>query len=195
MDGLISMNWNEGLFDSLLFAGGTLFFLWVSRHALRNPRAHGFYRFFAWECMLALLVLNHHWWHEDMFGWRQQISWALLLVSFLMAIYAVFLLTRKGGHAGSERSELELLHFEKTERLVTDGIYRYIRHPMYAALLYLAWAIYLKNITLLTTALVAAASVLLWLTALRDEAECFAYFGAPYQDYRRQTKRFVPFVW
>ena len=65
---------------------------------------------------------------------------------------------------------------------------------MYAALLYLAWAIYLKNITLLTTALVALASVLLWLTALRDEAECRAYFGSPYQDYQRHTKRFVPFL-
>ncbi len=184
------MGWSDGL----LFAAGTAFFLWVSRHALRNPQAHGFYRFFAWECMLVMLVLNRQWWHADMFGWRQQISWFLLLLSLILAIYSVRLLTRKGGHAGNGRAESELLHFEKTERLVTEGIYRYIRHPMYAALLYLAWAIYLKNITVLTTALVAVTSVLLWLTALRDEAECRAYFGASYQDYQRQTKRFVPFV-
>ena len=184
------MNWNDGW----VLALGTAFFVWVSRHALRNPRAHGFYRFFAWECMLVLLVLNRPWWHVDMFGWRQQISWGLLLISFVLAIYSTRLLIRKGGHAGAGRSESELLHFEKTARLITDGVYRYIRHPMNAALLYLAWAIYLKNITLLTTALVALASVLLWLTALRDEAECRAYFGSPYQDYQRHTKRFVPFL-
>lgn len=183
-----------GQFEILLFVLGTVFFVWVSRHALLNPRAHGFYRFFAWECMLALLALNYRWWHEDMFALRQQVSWMLLLVSLALAVYALQLLMHKGGHAGEERAEAELLHFEKTERLVTNGIYRYIRHPMYAALLYLAWGIYLKNITGTTTALVAAASMFLWFTALRDEAECLLYFGQPYQDYQRQTKRFVPFL-
>ena len=184
------MHWS----DALLFAVGTAFLTWVSRHALRNPRAHGFYRFFAWECMLAMLVLNYRFWHTDMFSPRQLVSWGLLGISVGLAIHSVVLLKRKGGHAGPNRAETELFAFEKTSHLVTDGIYRYIRHPMYAALLYLAWGIYLKNTTVLTTVLVLLASVFLWFTALRDETECRAYFGPLYDDYKRRSKRFVPFL-
>ena len=180
--------------DALLFALGTAFFAGVSRHALRNPRAHGFYRFFAWECMLALLVLNYRWWHTDMFAPHQIASWILLACSVGLAIHSVILLKRKGGNAEQTRTDTELFAFEKTTQLVTDGVYSYIRHPMYAALLYLAWGIYLKNTTVWATVLVLLASVLLWLTALRDEAECRAYFGQAYRDYQRRSKRFVPFL-
>ena len=37
-----------------------------------------------------------------------------------------------------------------------------------------------------------AGSVLLYLTARRDEAECLAYFGQPYADYMKRTKGFIP---
>jgi protein-S-isoprenylcysteine O-methyltransferase Ste14 len=36
--------------------------------------------------------------------------------------------------------------------------------------------------------------VCLWLTALRDEAECRAHFGEAYVRYMAHTKRFVPWV-
>jgi protein-S-isoprenylcysteine O-methyltransferase Ste14 len=41
---------------------------------------------------------------------------------------------------------------------------------------------------------VGVATVLRRLTALRDEAECRAHFGAAYDAYMRTSKRFVPFV-
>ncbi|MBS0342567.1 MAG: isoprenylcysteine carboxylmethyltransferase family protein, partial [Proteobacteria bacterium] len=49
-------------------------------------------------------------------------------------------------------------------------------------------------VTLQSTTLVAGASVFLLLTALRDEVECRAHFGADYADYMRRSKRFIPFV-
>jgi protein-S-isoprenylcysteine O-methyltransferase Ste14 len=33
---------------------------------------------------------------------------------------------------------------EKTTILVTTGAYRYIRHPLYSSLLFLAWGIFFK---------------------------------------------------
>jgi len=32
------------------------------------------------------------------------------------------------------------------------------------------------------------------LTALADEKECVAFFGGEYLDYKRRTRRFIPFV-
>jgi len=65
---------------------------------------------------------------------------------------------------------------------------------MYTALMLLAWGAFLKQFTWLTLALVLAATVLLVLTALRDEEECIAHFGDAYREYMRRTRRFIPFV-
>lgn len=179
--------------ESLLFLAGTAFFVYVSRHALLNPRSHGFYRFIAWECMLALVLLNFPMWTVDPFSPRQIVSWLLLASSLALAVHAVQLLKRIG-QPGTERQDAELYKFERTSQLVTDGAFRYIRHPMYAALLYLAWGAYLKDLSPASTALAAVASLALFITALRDEAECLQHFGTPYAEYMKTNRRFVPFL-
>jgi protein-S-isoprenylcysteine O-methyltransferase Ste14 len=176
-----------------IFGLGTAFFAWVSRHALLKPLSHGFYRFFAWECILALVLVNFPMWEVDPFAPHQLVSWALLLVSPVLAIEAVRLL-RQLGRPSVQRSDAELLSFERTSLLVTTGVYRYIRHPMYAALLFLAWGAFLKDTSVASVSLVAGASALLVLTALRDEAECSRHFGAAYADYMKTSKRFVPYL-
>jgi protein-S-isoprenylcysteine O-methyltransferase Ste14 len=181
------------LTSALLFLAGTALLAWFSRRSLLKPRSHGFYRFFAWECMLALVILNFPVWTVDPFAPRQIVSWMLLFTGIPLVIHAVQMLKRIG-QPGEARGEHELLGFEKTQSLVTVGVFRYIRHPMYAALLTLAWGAFLKDVSLATVALIAGASVFLLLTALQDEAECLRYFGEPYREYMRRTKRFVPFL-
>ena len=177
----------------IIFVVGTAFFAWVSRHALMKPLSHGFYRFFAWECILALVLVNFPVWEVNPFAPHQIASWTLLLISPILAIHALQLL-RRLGRPSVQRSEAELLSFERTSLLVTTGAYRYIRHPMYAALLFLAWGAFLKDTSVASVALVAGASAMLVLTALRDEAECSKHFGAAYADYMKTSKRFVPFL-
>ena len=178
---------------ALLFLAGTAFFVWVSRHALLKPLSHGFYRFIAWECILVLVLLNFPVWTRDPFAPHQIVSWALLLTSIVLAIHAVRLL-RGIGAPTAARSDAELLPFERTSTLVTTGAYRWIRHPMYAALLFLAWGAFLKDVSWVGALLVGGASIALFFTALRDEAECTEHFGTAYTDYIRTRKRFVPFL-
>ena len=97
---------------------GSAFFLRVSWHALRNPRSHGFYRFIAWECMLALVLLNFPQWTVDPFSPRQIVSWVLLGTSVALALHGVRLL-RAVGRPGAARDDAELFAFEKTSTLVT----------------------------------------------------------------------------
>lgn len=180
------------MLEALVFLFGTVYFAWVSRRALARPRSHGFYRFFAWECMLALVLVNFPRWSADPYSPRQLVSWLLLAGSLVLAVHAVRLLKRLG--APGERGDAALLAFERTSALVTTGAYRYIRHPMYASLLFLAWGAFLKDISPASVVLVAGATAALFLTALRDEEECRQYFGAVYVDYMKTSKRFVPFV-
>jgi protein-S-isoprenylcysteine O-methyltransferase Ste14 len=78
--------------------------------------------------------------------------------------------------------------------LVTEGVYRYIRHPLYSSLLFLGWGIFFKRPSCLVGLFALVASAFLVLTARVEEGENIRYFGEVYQEYMKHTKMFVPFV-
>lgn len=178
----------------ILFVLASAWIVYLSRRSLVRPRSHGFYRFFAFEFILALVLLNLNAWFKSPFAWHQIISWILLVTALVPLGFGVRSLTARGKPARQREGEPQLLGFEKTTALVTSGIYAYIRHPMYSSLLLLAWGAFFKAPGWAGALLAAAATLALVFTARADEAECIAYFGEAYQDYMKRTKRFVPFV-
>lgn len=177
-----------------LFIAGSAVIVWWSRKPLRNPGSHGFYRFFAWEAILGLVVLNRQVWGKDPFSSHQLLSWLLMAISIALVISGVRTLKRHGA-ADALRDDGSFYEFEKTTELVSQGIYAHIRHPMYASLLALAWGAFLQNPNRIGVAVAGIATLSLWMTAHSDEKECLRYFGQPYADYMGQTKRFVPFLY
>jgi protein-S-isoprenylcysteine O-methyltransferase Ste14 len=178
----------------LIFAGISLILLYISWTSIHAPGSHGFYRFFAWEFIAALLVQNFEYWTVNPFAWYQVISWILLFTSLIPLIFGVRTLINQGKPAKQRIGEEQLLAFEKTTRLVTSGIYQWIRHPLYSSLLLLTWGIFFKSISLTGIFLSVVASLFLLLTARADEAECTRFFGPAYLDYMQKTKRFIPFL-
>lgn len=178
----------------LIFALGSMALAYISRASLRQPRSHGFYRFFAWEAILALFLFNVNFWFCNPLSWHQLIAWTLLGASLLPLALGVHSLRRRGQASQDRAGDPTLLAFEKTTLLVTSGIYAYIRHPLYSSLLLLAWGIFFKNPSLPAALLALVASLFLYATARADERECLAYFGAAYQDYMQTTRRFIPFL-
>jgi protein-S-isoprenylcysteine O-methyltransferase Ste14 len=177
-----------------IFVLVSLWLIYISRQPLRQLASHGFYRFFAWEAILALLLLNIGYWFHDPFSWQQLISWTLLIASAILVLHALWLF-RKVGRPDTGRIGESLYALEKTTELVEVGAYRYIRHPMYTSLLLLAWGIFFKSPSWLAGLLAAAATAFLALTARAEEAENLRYFGPAYQEYIRRTRRFFPFLW
>ncbi|MHB1192921.1 MAG: methyltransferase family protein [Longimicrobiales bacterium] len=178
-----------------LFGVSTLALAWVSRRPLRDPTSHGFSRFFAWVAIVALVLLNFRGlgaWFADPFSLRQIASWILLFGSIALLVPAVVLLRTRGRPDADGRDGEGLYGFEKTEKLVTTGVYRWVRHPMYASLLWLAWGVFLKRPGWTALGLVVVATACLLLTARAEEAEDIAFFGDAYRDYMRRTRRFVP---
>ena len=178
----------------LAFAIGSVVLVTLSRKTLTHLRSHGFYRFFAWECILALIILNFPYWEINPFAPHQLISWLFLAISIFLVIHGVRLL-KLIGKPSENRPDTELLAFEKTTQLVTVGAYKYIRHPLYSSLLFLAWGVFFKQPASLPGLLLAlTASFFLLLTAKSDESECLLHFGDAYQVYMLGTKRFIPFL-
>jgi protein-S-isoprenylcysteine O-methyltransferase Ste14 len=88
------------------------------------------------------------------------------------------------------------LELREGHRLVTHGVYRRIRHPMYLALLVfsLGQALALPN-WLAGPSYGAAFVPLFALRVGREERMMLEAFGREYEAYRARTRRLVPGVW
>ncbi|OGL29920.1 MAG: hypothetical protein A3G44_08390 [Candidatus Rokubacteria bacterium RIFCSPLOWO2_12_FULL_73_47] len=156
----------------------------ISWTSLANPRAHGFYRFFAFESILALVVLNARQWFSHPFAVRQILSWMLLAASAALAAHGFHLLRVVGKPEG---------RVENTTRLVRVGAYRHIRHPLYCALILLGLGALLKGPSLVSGGVALVMVGALIATARAEEAENLAKFGDAYAAYMKDTRMFLPF--
>jgi protein-S-isoprenylcysteine O-methyltransferase Ste14 len=176
-----------------LFIVLSIFLVFYSRQSLRSPKSHGFYRFFAWEAMSVLILLNLNYWFFQPFRIHQIISWLLLIASLFLVIEGVRLL-RVVEKSESERSDPSLKGFEKTTELVKTGIYRYIRHPLYSSLLFLCWGAFFKHPDWSGAGLAVVATFFLTVTAKIEEAENIRFWGDTYREYMKQTRTFIPYL-
>jgi protein-S-isoprenylcysteine O-methyltransferase Ste14 len=164
-----------GIFTTLLL-GFTL----IRTHPYR------FSRFLAFEGILSLIFLNARLWFVDPFSPRQILSWILLFGSTVLVIQGFYLIKSRGAPRGD---------FEDTTQLITNGIYRYIRHPLYASLLLLGAGVYFKQPTWIGTVLLGLTLLGIFLTANIEEQHNLERFGEEYREYMEKTNRFIPFIY
>ncbi|OGN99853.1 MAG: hypothetical protein A2Y59_02985 [Chloroflexi bacterium RBG_13_52_14] len=173
------------LLKLVIFVFVSVGILVLSWQSLRNPRSRGFYRFFAFESILILILLNLEHWFRDPFSVHQIVSWLLLLCSIVLVAHGFYLL-----HViGRPKSGIE-----STTTLVMVGAYKYIRHPLYSSLLFLAWGVFFKDVSLLGGILASVATAFLIVIAKMEEAENIQKFGAEYTVYMKSTRMFIPFL-
>ncbi|MEO1421066.1 MAG: isoprenylcysteine carboxylmethyltransferase family protein, partial [Pseudomonadota bacterium] len=110
---------------------------------------------------------------------------ALLVVGLMIALIGV-------AQFRNYRTTVNPIRPEKASSLVTDGIFKWTRNPMYLGLLMvlLAWAVWLGN----------GAAVLIGLTfvpllnklqIIPEETALLEKFGQPFQDYLNRTRRWL----
>jgi protein-S-isoprenylcysteine O-methyltransferase Ste14 len=77
--------------------------------------------------------------------------------------------------------------------LVTTGPYRYMRHPIYAAILLFVWTGIAANLSVLSVALGLVATAMLCLRMIFEETLVRQRYPE-YDEYARRTRRVIPFV-
>lgn len=167
----------------ILIAATILIILFSWFVSLREKRYHGIPRFFVFEGLLILGLFQADVWFDDPFSIRQIISWILLVGSIPYALGALILFHRHGEHGKN---------FENTTKLVSRGLYKYIRHPMYASLLFLGWGMFLKEMNLVSVILIIVITFAVYLTCKVEEKEMIAKFGVEYKDYMKTTRLWIP---
>lgn len=173
------------MYKLLIFVFSSLGLIIFSWSSLRNPRSHGFFRFFAFESLLILILLNVRYWFNNPFSPVHIVSWLLLLSSLILAIHGFRMLQLIGEPDGQ---------IENTTTLVMAGAYKYIRHPLYSSLLLLGLGAFLKQPSPLGGILVMVLFAALIATARVEEAENLGKFGPEYATYMARSKMFIPFL-
>ena len=85
------------IFLLLIVSSAVLILSWDS---LKRPGSHGYYRFFTFEAILILILLNLSYWFLAPFSLRQMASWTFLITSLGLAVHGFYLLRKVGKPEG-----------------------------------------------------------------------------------------------
>lgn len=112
-------------------------------------------------------------------------------IGTIVFVFALWLLWRS--HADLGRAWRLTTEVKAGQRLVSDGVYKYIRHPMYAA--HLLWGI--AQALLIWNWISGPVSLVIFiplyfLRVTREEKVMLEEFGDEYQVYMNRTGRIIP---
>jgi protein-S-isoprenylcysteine O-methyltransferase Ste14 len=174
-------------------AGGSLV-LW--RPAGRSASPSGLYRFLAFELLLVLALLTRERWFVTPLAMPQIASWLLLAAGLALALLALL-----GRPTDESTGDLAAGDTSETPALPPrQGIYKAVRHPVYAAALFTGWGLFAKSLTpfdsasLLYALLLTGVSLFLVSAARIDETADYLRFGTAYALYMKTSKMLIPFV-
>lgn len=131
-------------------------------------------------------------------GWPRQanydLNYAAVVVGALVYVLSLWLFRRSHKDLGRQWSAS--LEIRESHRIVRAGVYRRIRHPMYASfwLWALAQAFLLPNAVAALSGLLAIA-ILFFTRIAHEERMLLEAFGDDYRVYMRETKRIIPGIY
>lgn len=111
----------------------------------------------------------------------------IFLVGYIFMIWAPL-------HLGKQFSWLVTVQEE--HKLITDGPYRYMRHPRYSGIILWIFGVALIFVSIAGLVLAVLMSALMLLRIPKEERMLHEEFGKEWEDYcRRVTKKVIPFVY
>jgi protein-S-isoprenylcysteine O-methyltransferase Ste14 len=140
-------------------------------------------------CMAGLLVLygispeGLSWLSAPLPDWLGWLGVGLAVIALGLQVWVHDTLHRHwSAHAQSSRSHI----------LITDGPYRWVRHPMYAGLMLLFICLSLVSAFWPFLVLALLSIPMFRRDASKEEAVMIGRFGDQYRDYMKRTGRFLP---
>ena len=139
--------------------------------------------------MLALLVymIRPGWFAWAILPLLPWVQWAGLILGITSIPLIGWVQTALGSNFSTT------LHVRQEHTLVTQGPYRWVRHPMYTVLFIHLTALLLLSANWFIGGVPLLAFMLIVATRLKNEERVMAEkFGPAYQDYIRHSGRFLP---
>jgi protein-S-isoprenylcysteine O-methyltransferase Ste14 len=173
------------MFKQIILILAIALILYLTWLTWKQKLKHYLPRFFAFCLVLAQIEIAWDVWFRNPLYWNQLLSWLFLTGSLILVIHCLVILKVMGKPRGE---------FENTSYLVTSGIYRYIRHPMYLSLLLLGVGAAFKIPSMAGLIINLALVASLFLTARVEEFQNLIRFGEKYKTYSDKTWMFIPYI-
>ena len=148
------------------------------------------YNFIAVFTLLPILLLPILLIDKEIYTIR--FPWVILTLSIQVPAVIVLIVGLRQTGISSFIGVRQLFLPEDTSslRLVTNGLYRYVRHPLYTAGLVLIWLLPILTWNLLALNLGLTAYILVG--AYFEEQKLLLLFGESYSEYRERTPMLIP---
>lgn len=137
-----------------------------------------FVGFFSMVAALIALL-----WGHSLFG-ESPIPIGVQILAFSLMVWARLTFGGRSFHAAASPTE---------GGIVTSGPYRYLRHPIYAAVLYFTWGGVLSHFSIVNLALGTCAVAGAGLRIAAEEKLLVERYPE-YNEYANRTKRIIPFL-
>jgi protein-S-isoprenylcysteine O-methyltransferase Ste14 len=165
----------------------------------RSSRAHygvqaRWAPFFGLAFLGWTLVILVYFFHYDSIDWVWKFSFldrAPVKISAIGLMCFAFLLNILFTVSIGSAIRAGLASGEKP-KLVTTGVYRYIRHPGYLAFFTVGLGCFLILPNLITLALLAYTCIAVYGHTLEEERKLLKMYGEAYERYRQSTGRYLP---
>jgi protein-S-isoprenylcysteine O-methyltransferase Ste14 len=113
------------------------------------------------------------------------LAYAFVILSILLAFWAIVTM---------QKSKLRILPEPSANAtLITNGPYRFIRHPMYTAILLGSVGLLIHQFTRLRLSIAIALAIVLLVKLIWEEKMLLQKFDG-YSGYMKHTKRLLPFI-
>jgi protein-S-isoprenylcysteine O-methyltransferase Ste14 len=115
----------------------------------------------------------------------QIVPFGIFLLGFFIGIYAIY---------NNKRDNFNIIpEIKDGAKLVTHGMYRYIRHPMYFSVAVMAFALICYNPNMTNIFLFILMILVLSLKAKKEE-RLWKAKSSEYSRYKQQTKMIIPYI-
>ena len=118
----------------------------------------------------------------------QKVSLIGILIFLLGAMVGLFALTHN--QLGNFNIQPKM---KENAKLITTGIYGYIRHPMYLSVLLMMLGVFVSSPSIIAAILLILLTIVLVLKAKKEEA-IWSDETQEYLSYKKKTKLFIPFI-
>jgi protein-S-isoprenylcysteine O-methyltransferase Ste14 len=83
----------------------------------------------------------------------------------------------------------------KEKSIITDGVYTYVRHPMYLGTLLIYISLILLTMSLISLVPFIVIFFLYNMIAVPEEKELERILGREYEDYKKRVARWIPKIY
>lgn len=187
-----------------------LFFVWLLYGAIHSLMASSFfkdsmssflgknfrfyrliYNIIAFVSLIPVLILQFS--VEKIQLWQVS-DYEQVIGKFICVWGVIFIATALQGYDLSEFSGFDLAKNNKPQELKTDGLLKYMRHPIYFGILLLVWGLFITDASTRNLSGAIAVTIYLLVGIYFEEKKLVQTYGEAYQKYQKQVAMLIPFL-